>query len=134
MYLKYMFNDRYVIEDVIFNTPNSYENIHFNFDLDTFMNLEIGVGEEGDDQIKRFIEATFYLLDGYPLFMRIMRPPGDDHNNAETFKPSLGYYKPFNNSRGAKQENREFFAQLKSVLIYVGLNYGVVKVLNFHLE
>ncbi len=39
MYLKYMFINKYIIEDIILNTPESYENLDFTFDLDTFMTL-----------------------------------------------------------------------------------------------
>ncbi len=84
MCLTYMLNDKYVIEDIIINTPESYENLDFNFDLDAFITLEIGVGEEGDDQIKQFNVATFYFLNGESDFMRIMPSPGDDHSNAES--------------------------------------------------
>jgi hypothetical protein len=99
-----MLNDKYVIEDIILNTSESYQNLHFTFDLDTFMTLEIGVGE-GDDQIIRFNVATFYFLDGESNFMRIMQSPGDDHKNTEYFKPCFGYYKSFYDSRGKKREN-----------------------------
>jgi hypothetical protein len=128
MYLKFRSNDKEVIEDIIFDDPvKSYETKNFDFDLETFVTLEL-FHDESREYKPSFHTAQFCYPNGFTQYMRI------EPKTLDSIKPYEAFYRPLNDSRGKKQESKEFFSTITNVIMHVAFTKYVTKCLNFKIH